>query len=82
MGMKLIRTSDNTEYKYTLAYLGYASNPEQAELELTYNDAEATVPYKSNAITLKVKRNDLSTAFDIKLTSESTDFSNYYFETT
>ncbi len=53
-----------------------------AELELTYNDAEAAVPYKSNAITLKVKRNDLSTAFDIKLTSESTDFSNYYFETT
>ena len=37
MGMKLIRTSDNTEYKYTLAYLGYAANPEQAELELTYN---------------------------------------------
>ena len=37
MGMKLIRTTDNPEYKYTLAYLGYAANPEQAELELTYN---------------------------------------------
>ena len=37
MGMKLIRTPDNPEYKYTLAYLGYAANPEQAELELTYN---------------------------------------------
>ena len=37
MGMKLLRTRDNPEYEYTLAYLGYASNPEQAELELTYN---------------------------------------------
>ena len=37
MGMKLLRPKDNPEYKYTLAYLGYESNPEQAELELTYN---------------------------------------------
>ena len=35
--MKLLRTSENSEYKYTLAFVGYASNPEQAELELTYN---------------------------------------------
>ncbi len=37
MGMKLLKTKDNPEYKYTLVYLGYESNPEQAELELTYN---------------------------------------------
>ena len=37
MGMKLLRTKDNPEYKYTLSYLGYESNPAQAELELTYN---------------------------------------------
>ena len=37
LGMKLLRTSDNPEYKYTLAFLGYGSNPEHAELELTYN---------------------------------------------
>ena len=37
MGMKLLRTKDNPEYKYTLAYLGYESNPEQVVLELTYN---------------------------------------------
>jgi lactoylglutathione lyase len=37
LGMKLLRTRDNPEYKYTLAYLGYGSNPEHAELELTYN---------------------------------------------
>lgn len=37
LGMKLLRTKDNPEYKYTLAFLGYGSNPEHAELELTYN---------------------------------------------
>jgi lactoylglutathione lyase len=37
LGMKLLRTSDNPEYRYTLAFLGYGSNPDHAELELTYN---------------------------------------------
>ena len=37
LGMKLLRTSDNPEYKYTLAFLGYGANPDHAELELTYN---------------------------------------------
>jgi lactoylglutathione lyase len=37
LGMKLLRTSDNPEYEYKLAFLGYGSNPEHAELELTYN---------------------------------------------
>jgi len=37
LGMKLLRTSDNPEYKYRLAFMGYGSNPEHAELELTYN---------------------------------------------
>jgi len=37
MGMLLLRTSENTENQYTLAFLGYGSNPEHAELELTYN---------------------------------------------
>ena len=37
LGMKLQRTSDNPEYKYKLAFLGYGSNPDHAELELTYN---------------------------------------------
>jgi lactoylglutathione lyase len=37
LGMTLLRTSENPEYKYTLAFLGYGSNPEHAELELTYN---------------------------------------------
>lgn len=55
------------------------------ELELTYDDNDDTaehVSYKSNTITLKLKRDNLPTAFNIELTSESNDFSNYYFETT
>lgn len=40
LGMKLLRQVENTEYKYTLAYLGYGSNPEHAELELTYNHGQ------------------------------------------
>lgn len=37
LDMKLLRTSDNPEYKYTLAFVGYGNNPDHAELELTYN---------------------------------------------
>ncbi|NHZ98533.1 lactoylglutathione lyase [Massilia sp. CCM 8734] len=37
LGMTLLRTSENPEYKYTLAFVGYGSNPDHAELELTYN---------------------------------------------
>ena len=37
MGMKLLRTTDRPDQKYSLAFLGYESNPDQAELELTYN---------------------------------------------
>ncbi len=37
LGMKLIRTSENPEYKYSLAFVGYGNNPEHAEIELTYN---------------------------------------------
>ncbi|MDO4905210.1 MAG: lactoylglutathione lyase [Lautropia sp.] len=38
LGMTLLRRSENAEYKYTLAFLGYeGGNPAQAELELTYN---------------------------------------------
>jgi lactoylglutathione lyase len=38
LGMQLLRTSENTEYRYTLAFLGYdGGNPGQAEIELTHN---------------------------------------------
>ena len=37
LGMELLRTTDRPDQKYTLAFVGYGSNPEHAELELTYN---------------------------------------------
>ena len=37
LGMKLLRTSENPEYKYSLAFVGFEGNPGQAEIELTYN---------------------------------------------
>ena len=37
MGMKLLRTSENTEYEYTLAFVGYGDEKDEAVLELTYN---------------------------------------------
>jgi lactoylglutathione lyase len=49
LGMKLLRTSENTEYKYTLAFVGYGNNPDHAEIELTYNHG--------------VDRYDMGTAF-------------------
>ncbi|AKO45094.1 lactoylglutathione lyase [[Haemophilus] ducreyi] len=37
LGMRLLRTSENEQYKYSLAFLGYADESENAVLELTYN---------------------------------------------
>lgn len=37
LGMRLLRTSDNPEYKYTLAFLGYDDEENASVLELTYN---------------------------------------------
>lgn len=37
MGMTLLRTTERPEQKYSLAFVGYGSNPEHAELELTWN---------------------------------------------
>lgn len=36
LGMRLLRQSENPEYKYTLAFVGYGGEG-AAELELTYN---------------------------------------------
>lgn len=49
LGMKLLRTTERPEQKYDLAFLGYGTNPEHAEVELTYNYG--------------VERYDLGTAF-------------------
>ena len=37
MGMKVLRTTDRPEQKYTLAFVGYGDESQQAVLELTYN---------------------------------------------
>ncbi|GAL25918.1 lactoylglutathione lyase [Vibrio variabilis] len=37
IGMKLLRKNENTEYKYTLAFLGFGDESEGAVIELTYN---------------------------------------------
>jgi len=49
MGMQLLRTTDRPEQKYSLAFVGYGSERDQAVLELTYNHG--------------VDRYDLGTAF-------------------
>ncbi|NBS73606.1 MAG: lactoylglutathione lyase [Betaproteobacteria bacterium] len=37
LGMQLLRTTDRPDQKYSLAFVGYGSNPDHAEIELTYN---------------------------------------------
>ena len=49
LGMKVLRTTDRPEQKYSLAFIGYGDESTQAVLELTYNYG--------------VDRYDLGTAF-------------------
>ena len=37
LGMRLLRTTERPAQKYSLAFVGYGTNPEHAEIELTYN---------------------------------------------
>lgn len=37
LDMKLLRTTDRPEQKYSLAFMGYGTNPDHAEIELTWN---------------------------------------------
>lgn len=37
LGMKLLRTSENPEYKYSLAFVGYGDEAHHSVIELTYN---------------------------------------------
>ncbi|MFB2824449.1 lactoylglutathione lyase [Aeromonas veronii] len=37
LGMKLLRKSENSEYKYTLAFVGYGDEKDEVVIELTYN---------------------------------------------
>jgi lactoylglutathione lyase len=42
LGMKLLRTTERPEQKYSLAFVGYGTNPDHAEIELTYNHGVST----------------------------------------
>ncbi len=46
MGMKELRRNEVPGGRYTLCFVGYAGNPEQAEIELTYN-WDQTTPTRS-----------------------------------
>lgn len=37
LGMKLLRKRDNEQYRYTLAFVGYGDESDEAVLELTHN---------------------------------------------
>lgn len=37
LGMTLLRKSENSEYKYTLAFVGYGDEKDETVIELTYN---------------------------------------------
>ena len=37
LGMRVLRTTDRPDQKYSLAFVGYGDEREQAALELTYN---------------------------------------------
>lgn len=37
LGMRVLRTSENTEYKYTLVFVGYDDEDCSSVIELTYN---------------------------------------------
>jgi lactoylglutathione lyase len=48
MGMRLLRQSENQEYEYTLAFVGYGEESNSTVLELTYNWGDNTYD-KGNA---------------------------------
>lgn len=37
LGMQLLRMTERPDQQYDLAFLGYGSNPDHAEIELTFN---------------------------------------------
>ncbi|WP_025673226.1 lactoylglutathione lyase [Salinivibrio socompensis] len=41
MGMRLLRTNENEQYKYSLAFVGYSDESDGAVIELTYNWGES-----------------------------------------
>jgi lactoylglutathione lyase len=65
LGMKLLRTNDNPEYKYTLAFVGYGNNPDHAELELTYNYGIAEYDLGTAYGHIAISASDIHAACDL-----------------
>ena len=65
LGMKLLRTSDNPDYKYTLAFVGYGNNPDHAELELTYNYGVAQYDIGTAYGHIAISASDIYSACDL-----------------
>ena len=65
LGMKLLRTNDNPEYRYTLAFVGYGTNPDHAELELTYNYGVAQYDLGSAYGHIAISASDIYAACDL-----------------
>ena len=54
LGMQLLRQSENPEYKYSLAFLGFdGGNPGQAEIELTTTGAPRATTTATPMATLR-----------------------------
>jgi lactoylglutathione lyase len=64
MGMQLLRKNENTEYKYTLAFLGYGDESQGAVIELTYNWGTTEYDMGSAFGHIAIGVDDIYTTFD------------------
>ncbi|MDX1398369.1 MAG: lactoylglutathione lyase [Oceanospirillum sp.] len=64
MGMKLLRQSENEEYKYTLAFLGYGDESDTTVIELTYNWGTSEYDLGSGFGHLAIEVDDVYSACD------------------
>lgn len=64
LGMRLLRQSDNQEYKYTLAFVGYGDESDETVLELTYNWGEAEYDLGSAFGHIAIEVDDVYSACD------------------
>ncbi|MGX5913829.1 lactoylglutathione lyase [Aliidiomarina sp. Khilg15.8] len=64
LGMKLLRQSDNEQYRYTLAFVGYGDEKDEAVLELTYNWDESAYDHGNAFGHIALEVNDVYQACD------------------
>ncbi len=64
LGMHELRRAENTEYRYTLAFLGYGDEKENTVLELTYNWGEDSYELGTGFGHLAIEVDDVYKACD------------------